>query len=61
MLVNYYIFKQLSHLCITFDIDVNWGESDMKNILCSSIMKKVKHDCLRKMKQDLIDKEDIPP
>ena len=32
MLVDYCISKQLNHLYITFDIDVNGGESDMKNI-----------------------------
>ena len=44
ILVNYCIFEQLNHLYITFDIDVNGGESDMKNILCSSIGKKIEHD-----------------
>ena len=30
MLVNYCIFEKLNHLSITFDIDVNGGESDME-------------------------------
>ena len=42
VLVNYYIFEKSNHLCITFDINVNGGDSDMK-----------------KMKQYLIDEEDV--
>ena len=38
------MFKKLNHLCIIFDTDVNGGESDMKNILCSSIEKKLEYD-----------------
>ena len=41
MLINYYMFNQLNHLCINFDIDVNGGESDTKK---HSIGKKVEHD-----------------
>ena len=37
---------------LTFDIDVNGGEKDMKKFLCMMF-------CLRKMKQDLIDEEDL--
>ena len=32
VLVNYCIFEQLNHFYITFDINVNGGESDMKKI-----------------------------
>ena len=44
VLVDYCIFKKLNHSCITFDIDINGEESDMKKILCSIMGKKWEHD-----------------